>query len=427
MQKINSLFVKYRFLPCYKLEEKVNKLSGKVMDQMKLTQEMNLAHVRMKVMAKSFSKHRITPIISNVSAFSLMGLQIDAIVVYIICKHVLELYPDLREKEFDKWREANEKADIISIQMKEVELAHKDYLGIRYFDSKKTIENPEKLAQAIVDEFEAIATKSMVITFWKNMKSATNEIVLAWQKGYSISEIQANVMIKRYKYFVPFPGWNERNCHSIIRAKGRTVFAETPLAYLQQIAFKAIGEQIDNEVKTSLLNLVGGNYGPEFQKFYQLKQVYYLRVELPDGSNEWEMTLDKPSEEMFDSGKAKTKIYNQYHKIRTPTLANEHEVFVKRPNGDFIIEILDKMLPVAQAMNKLKDRLIKEDKIHIITPNQIMKKPTSTFWICFSIILVGLIFCGTYYFVNKDNGRYEYQHGLVIDKKTGEAKQINIQ
>lgn len=55
-----------------------------------------------------------------------------------------------------------------------------------------------------------------------------------------------------------------------------------------------------------------------------------------------------------------------------------------------------------------------------------MKKPTSTFWICFSIILVGLLFCGTYYFVNKDNGRYEYESGLVIDKKTGEAKQIKI-
>ncbi len=53
-------------------------------------------------------------------------------------------------------------------------------------------------------------------------------------------------------------------------------------------------------------------------------------------------------------------------------------------------------------------------------------KLSPTFWISFSIILVGLFFCGTYYFVNKDNGRYEYQDGLVIDKKAGTAKPITI-
>lgn len=55
-----------------------------------------------------------------------------------------------------------------------------------------------------------------------------------------------------------------------------------------------------------------------------------------------------------------------------------------------------------------------------------MKKPTSTFWICFSIIIVGLVFCGTYYLVNKDNGRYQYESGLIIDKRTGIAKQITV-
>lgn len=55
-----------------------------------------------------------------------------------------------------------------------------------------------------------------------------------------------------------------------------------------------------------------------------------------------------------------------------------------------------------------------------------MKKPTSTFWICFSIIIIGLAFCGTYYLVNKDNGRYQYESGLIIDKRTGIAKQITV-
>jgi len=62
---------------------------------------------------------------------------------------------------------------------------------------------------------------------------------------------------------------------------------------------------------------------------------------------------------------------------------------------------------------------LKLDKIK--TPNL-----SPTFWISLSIILVGLLFCTVYYLANKDNGRYEYQHGLVIDKKTGEAKRIDI-
>ena len=57
----------------------------------------------------------------------------------------------------------------------------------------------------------------------------------------------------------------------------------------------------------------------------------------------------------------------------------------------------------------------------IKTPNL-----SPTFWISFSIIFVGLLFCGVYYLANKDSGRYEYQDGLVIDKKTGDAKPIEI-
>lgn len=72
---------------------------------------------------------------------------------------------------------------------------------------------------------------------------------------------------------------------------------------------------MDNEVKTSLLNLVTGNYDSEFQKYYHLKKAYYVKVNLPDGTFEWEMTMDRPSEEMFASGDAKTKIYRQLSEV----------------------------------------------------------------------------------------------------------------
>lgn len=81
---------------------------------------------------------------------------------------------------------------------------------------------------------------------------------------------------------------------------------------------------------------------------------------------------------------------------------------------------------VFDMAKKLNDEKKKYFKYKIF--GVLVKKPhlTSTFWLCFSIILVGLLFCGTYYIVNKDTGRYEYDSGLIIDKKTGDAKQINL-
>lgn len=56
-----------------------------------------------------------------------------------------------------------------------------------------------------------------------------------------------------------------------------------------------------------------------------------------------------------------------------------------------------------------------------------LPKLNQTAWISISILIVGLLICGTYYFVNKDNGRYQYERGLIIDKKTGEAKKIHFE
>jgi len=55
-----------------------------------------------------------------------------------------------------------------------------------------------------------------------------------------------------------------------------------------------------------------------------------------------------------------------------------------------------------------------------------IKKPTATFWICVSILVASILIAGSVYFSGRDNGRYEYQDGLVIDKQTGDAKPIKI-
>ena len=56
-----------------------------------------------------------------------------------------------------------------------------------------------------------------------------------------------------------------------------------------------------------------------------------------------------------------------------------------------------------------------------------LPKQTSTFWICFAIIVSSLIIGGSYYLINKDNGRYKVDGALIIDTKTGTAKQISFE
>lgn len=77
-----------------------------------------------------------------------------------------------------------------------------------------------------------------------------------------------------------------------------------------------------------------------------------------------------------------------------------------------------------------KDRIKKQKRDlaikKIISCLPRINKPTSTFWICFSILIASILIAGAIYISGRDNGRYEYQHGLVIDKKTGIAKRISI-
>jgi hypothetical protein len=92
--------------------------------------------------------------------------------------------------------------------------------------------------------------------------------------------------------------------------------------------------------------------GADLYDLATVKKLYYVKVELPDGSYEWEPTLDRPDPELFDSGDAVTKIYNEYQKLRIPKQAREHEVVVRRKGGDVVMVFKGKMLSVAQAMNK---------------------------------------------------------------------------
>lgn len=379
-------FIQDHDLPIRRLEEKVKQLGGKIADNMKPYRDMSLSYGRMETLYKNFTKEKFEPIIKTISKIVKSGTPAGEVLPYVICKHALERNPYMRaielkewqdnaEIELKKWTDANidipqatkdrkVKEFTDALESKRQELSKKDYSGVRGFDPSNNFETPDELAQEIVDEFERKTPVGLVDELWSNVKNATSEIVDIWGKGQTMSEEQVQQTKDRFKYFVPLRGWRhgvakqlvykkgEGFSGSLQRIKGRTSIAENPLAYIEQIAFKALGEQVDNEVKTSLLNLVVGNYGDDFQQLYRLKKAYYIKDGIDEnGEQMWKLTTERPSEELFKSGDAVTKIYNQYQKLRTPSRAHEHEVYVKRPNGDLVVVMVGDMLPVAQAMN----------------------------------------------------------------------------
>lgn len=380
-------FIQDRDLPIRRLEELVKSLGGKITDTMKPYRDMSLSYGRTETLYTNFTDQKMIPIIETIAKIRKSGVSELEVLPYMISKHAIERNAFMRKNEMKEWQESAEidyqkwadsntgvtqamkdrKAKEFQDEIKamEAKLANKDYSGVKGFDPENTFENPDDLAREIVKLFEDKVSIGLIDELWENTKGASSEIVDFWKNGQTMSKEQAQATKDRYQYFIPLRGWREGAAKqltykkgegfstSLKHAKGRSSFADNPLAYFQTVAFKAIGEQTDNEVNNALLNLVVGNYGDEFQKMYELKKAYYVQDGLDDeGATMWRMTLDRPSEEQFKSGEAKTKIYEQYQKLRTPTEAHEHEVYIKRPGGDMIVVMKDEFLDVAQAMGK---------------------------------------------------------------------------
>ena len=229
--------------------------------------------------------------------------------------------------------------------------------------------SPDELAKNIVNDYEKKVDPKLVENLWNRVRIPTAFTVDTWYKGKQISEETKNEYLED-KYFIPLRGWRESDIEqlpytnggerggSLQHRKGRTSLAGNPLAYIQEVAFQAIGEQVDSEVKQQLLNLVKYNQEDQFQHLFRLKKAYYTKQILSDGSEEWSLYVDgngdiaTPPKEMFESGDVKSTVYSLHEKLRPPSKAREHEVTVKGINGDVVIVFPDKMIEVAHVFNK---------------------------------------------------------------------------
>jgi N12 class adenine-specific DNA methylase len=354
-------------LPVRKFEEEILRRGGLQPNDAKPYRNISLSFGRQETLYKQYIKAKMKPVIESIAKIIRGGMPGENILPYLISKHAIERNMVMRADELDEFINKPSPNDPTQQQIDEFKdvIADKDYSGVMAFDVNKEFVNPDELAGAIVDEFEASVPNSLISELWNNMRPASAQILDYWEQGQQLSPEQKQEYLNKYQFFLPLRGWREGAAKdlvyvkgegfkkSLMHAEGRKSLADNPLAYMQSVAFSAIGELMDYEVKSSMLRLVMRNLSnADLYDLVTIKKLYYVKVNLPDGSYEWEPTLDRPSQDMFDNGDAVTKIYNEHQKLRAPKQAREHEVVVRKQGGDVVMIFKGKMLSVAQAMNK---------------------------------------------------------------------------
>lgn len=352
-------------LPIRKFEEEVLKRGGKQDNNSKPYRDTSLSFGRQEKLYTDFFEQKMKPILRSISKMKKAGIPGEEVLPYVISKHAIERNAVMRGKELREWVDSNQDATPDEIDAKREELKDKDYSGVMAFDTKKQYKNPDELAWDIVREFESRVDKSLIDELWSNVKTATQATLETWEAGNQLSPDQKKEYQEQYRYFVPLRGWRddaakelvytrgEGFSNSLKKAEGRKSLADNPLAYILSVQFQAIAEQVDNEVKISMYNLIARNLNnPEINELATIKKLYNVKVKLPDGTEAWMETDARPAPELFASGDAKTKIYREHERLRKPRNAREHEVIVRKPGGDMIIVFKKKHLTTAQALNK---------------------------------------------------------------------------
>lgn len=367
-------------MPIRRWEEEIKKRGGKQDDNSKPYRDIRNMFGRMEALYRKFQDQKMNPIKDSIVKLVDSGIDSKSILPYIIAKHGLERNRVMRQNRLDEWKlnyeaKNGEKPSQEMTEAQAAKLEGQDFSGLKPFDTNDKFDNVDDLARSIVDGFEQQAEDKLLNEFWDNIRSATSYTLETWKEGGQISEKEYEKLKKQYKHFVPLRGWREDAAKflnykdneggigkSLKRALGRKSLADNPFAYIQSVAFKAINEQVTNEIKQSAFRLVFNNYGGDFKDLHQIKRAYLVRKEIWNEETEqneeaWVLYRDengnlaRPPKEMFDEGDVKIEFNNDHEKLRTIWNAKQHEVVV-RNNGGFSVMIFpDSQLSVAQSLN----------------------------------------------------------------------------
>ena len=323
-----------RMLSVKLLLDEVKRRGGKVTDYANPYIAENLATSKSKAQIENFDKNVWGPLLDTVKAFSERGKSFDDTDMYMMAKHAPERNARIKE--------VNNKEDGSGISDEE--------------------------AKQIVEEFEKDFTKDEIDDFWNKVRAVTRFTTETQRKHGLIDKETKDYYDKMYEYYVPLRGWRESEAKEIEylsdsrttgainlnkKAEGRSSIADSPLAYIANMAHSAIVVGNKNDIKRNVFEMMVLNKNPDL---YQLKKVYRVNAGT-QAEPIWVEQMEKPATELWMAGRVEvvTDHRNDAGRTRYQTKEQQVEVFV---NGQrYIMEFNGNMgTQVANAINGMNLR-----------------------------------------------------------------------
>ncbi|MDR2408003.1 MAG: hypothetical protein LBE13_07825, partial [Bacteroidales bacterium] len=351
--------------PLFRLQKLVKKLGGKVRDASNMYEDKNHSYGRATTAITKFKKEQMLPMLDSIRA--------------IIKSHRLETFRPKWERidleHLDLPKKAKEKlkkrsgTDLTDIEKVEVYLQGKDIieaeeLGLAGRGRKGFEKEVGMTVEEYISGFERFVNKEQLTTLHQKVKAATQ---------FSLDVLHNSGLIDRERYekysarkhYVPERGWIERDMFgretnfvkgygmlnnnpynaALVKAKGRSSLASSPLMYIESIGISSVMSAEKNRTKIAALNFVMENerMGKE-KNLFGLSRVWYVEedeTEETEGTEGkkgkkvkiYKEVYNRPSQELFDAGKVKNEVHRNYKRQVTKAEAQQREV-VAFVNGE---------------------------------------------------------------------------------------------
>lgn len=318
-----------RMLSVKLLLDEVKKRGGKVTDYANPYVAENLTTSKSKAQIDDFNKRLWQPLMNHIKEFTDKGKTREEVDHYMMAKHAPERNALLSERD-----------------------GVENGSGITNEDAAK-----------VVSEFEKDFSKERIDEFWDSVREATRFTIDTWQKHGLIDRTTKDYYDSMYQYYVPLRGWEESEADNIEyldglrrgsivnvnkKAKGRSSLADSPLAYIANMAHSAIVAGNKNDVKRNVFEMMALNKNPDL---YHLKKVYYVNTGTKE-SPVWVEQLEKPATELWNEGRVKVDVSRKNEAKRESYKTKQHQVEVFVNGQKYIMEFNGNMgVRVANAIN----------------------------------------------------------------------------
>lgn len=210
------------------------------------------------------------PITIAINALENKGFKYRDIENYVFAKHGLERNEFMRNAAIEEWD--NNHPDAIDEERQAfIDSLPNDYAGITALESEFGT-----TAQEYIDDFEERAGGVPVGNLWTAINNATKWTLTKQYKTGMMSKDTYDELTGRYQYYVPLRGHDKETAEDrwdytpdmgtyftapLLKAEGRRSRAESPFAYVAQMAHSAIAQGNKNTLKQSILRLAQKDNG----------------------------------------------------------------------------------------------------------------------------------------------------------------------